>query len=79
MTDAQGRFSLKTMTADDSGAVVGHHVVRLTRQINQPQRNDQEPMPTLDRSLPKRCSDGSLTYEVGSGGTDQVNFELSAL
>ncbi|MEA1950547.1 MAG: hypothetical protein U9N87_04135 [Planctomycetota bacterium] len=74
LTDAQGRFTLRTVEPEQDGAVVGRHVVRLART----QKQD----PTDDRStprqflLPMKCRDGSLIFTVPAEGTSEANFDL---
>ena len=78
LTDAQGRFTLRTVDPEQDGAVVGTHVVRLSRKIE-----NQDP--TDDRStprqflLPEKCRDGSLIFTVPGEGTSEANFDLQSL
>lgn len=72
VTDADGRYVLRSMTTNSPGAAVGHHKVYIgpTGQS----ANDVAPVSQLQ--LPVVCSDGSLGCEVPSQGTTTANFDL---
>lgn len=78
MTDAQGRYTLRTVMPEADGAVVGRHVVSLARNnINADPKNDLSvPRQFL---LPEKCRDGSLSFSVPSGGSSEANFDLKPL
>lgn len=81
IADADGRYSLKTMVdLDEEGAVVGKHVVRLAipeeMRGGDPESDDDMPRGRPAIVLPKRAQDGSVEFEVPSGGTDQANFDF---
>ena len=78
VTDAEGRYTLRTVAPEEDGAVVGTHVVRLAQQTeNEDIKNDlSAPRSTL---LPEPCRDGRLTFPVPEGGTDAADFELLAI
>jgi hypothetical protein len=71
-TDAEGRFTLRTMDGHD-GAVVGPHKVRISVPVKAPGANPDAPTPN---KLPVRYSGDKtvLTFTVPEGGTDQANF-----
>jgi len=71
-TDADGRFTLRTMDTDRPGAVVGNHVVTLSTASQQSGPSDA--VIPAESLLPKSAGDGSLRFEVPAGGTDQANF-----
>jgi hypothetical protein len=77
ITDADGRFTLRTVEGDRPGAVVGKHRVEIT-----PRNTDDD----ADRrgkgaaaGVPAKYNRNSqLTFDVPRGGTDQANFALTA-
>ncbi|MBN2579255.1 MAG: hypothetical protein JXB10_09710 [Pirellulales bacterium] len=75
ITDAQGRFQLKVVASDQGGTVVGRHVVRLTAKALRQEPTDMA-TPAVKNPLPPQSLDGSLSFEVPPGGTDQANFNL---
>jgi hypothetical protein len=77
VTDADGRFELHTIEPRKSGAVVGSHVVRITPRGPDEAAGSDAVRPR-DNSLPPQADDGSLRFEVPSGGTDAANFMLTS-
>jgi hypothetical protein len=74
-TDADGRYSLKTVTEPPAdGAVVGTHVVTFRITTPQSLTTDEAVAPGI--MLPVRAVDGSLSFEVTPEGTDQADFDL---
>ena len=73
-TDAEGRFTLKTVDGRD-GAVIAKHVVRISPAID-PDATPDDPGKASKLVLPKSADNGSLTFVVPEGGTDQADFEL---
>lgn len=76
-TDAEGKYTLRTADTDAEGAVVGAHRVMISDMRTETDEDagaTKAPPPRF----PVRYSDGSLTFEVKPGGTDQANFELSS-
>jgi len=84
MTDANGRFVLKTDDGQD-GAVIGAHQVKIATldenvvgydpAVGSPDNTSTkrpriDPIPTDWRTL------GSHTFDVPAGGTDQANFDI---
>src|SRR5215213_7041646 len=73
ITDADGRYALRMVEGDASGAVVGKHRVEIT-----PRNTDDD----FDRrgkgavtGVPARYNRHSeLTFEVPAGGTDRADF-----
>jgi hypothetical protein len=75
ITDEQGRYQLRTIDSDLPGAVIGHHVVRLTaKELREKGKDDASPV--RKNPLPPQSLDGSLHFDVPAGGTDQANFDL---
>jgi hypothetical protein len=76
-TDAQGRYSLRTVVGDKTGAAVGKHKVSISLYRENPVNPDQ----AGKELVPPKYSDPSrteLTFDVPSGGTDKANFELKS-
>jgi hypothetical protein len=74
-TDADGRYSLKTVTEPPAdGAVVGRHVVTFRARAPQSLKTDEAVAPGV--MLPVRAVDGSLSFDVTSEGTDRADFKL---
>ena len=74
VTDSQGQFVLKTVNDDSPGAVSGKHIVRMV-----PANGANVPVErsiVSNMRLPRNAMDGSLTYVVPQGGTDEANFDL---
>jgi hypothetical protein len=78
ITDADGRYTLKTIEHKKAGAAIGRHVVRLARHqaIDPTKGPEQQMVQVARRPLPKQCRDGSLTFTVEPGGTDAADFDL---
>ncbi len=77
VTDNQGCFQLKTIDTNQPGAVVGHHVVRLTaKELRENSAGDAAP--AKKNPLPPQSLDGSLNFDVPPGGTEQANFDLKS-
>lgn len=87
VTDAEGRFSLKTIgERRANGAVVGKHRVTLSEGGIEGTNLDPYSDPTLSPQevasrlaqfrfkLPPAARDGTLTFEVPPGGTSEANF-----
>ena len=80
VTDAEGRFDLKTHQGN-YGAVVGPHVVSVSTYAAEPvdlQNSDEIRVLSKER-VPKRYrSPSELTIDVPSGGVDDASFELTS-
>ncbi|MDZ7617134.1 MAG: carboxypeptidase-like regulatory domain-containing protein [Patescibacteria group bacterium] len=76
-TDAQGRFSLRSVLDDSTGAVVGTHTVTITTAKAASTQDDAGSGMTGEMA-PERFRDGSVQFTVPPGGSDQANFELLA-
>jgi hypothetical protein len=74
-TDADGRYSLRTVTEPPAdGAVAGMHVVTFRARSPESLKTDEAVAPTV--MLPVRAVDGSLSFEVPPEGTDRADFNL---
>lgn len=71
-TDASGRYTLKRMAVDNSGAMVGMHRVMMTSMAPNPNANESTPLPR--ELVPPRLRDGSVVFEVPTEGTDSADF-----
>lgn len=79
ITDADGRFALKLVEGDGTGAVVGKHRVEIATRITDDPANDARPKTNPKAMIPAKYNKNSdLTYDVPSGGTDKANFELKS-
>jgi hypothetical protein len=78
VTDAEGRYTLRTVDPEEDGAVVGTHVVRLARQTEAMDIKNDHSAPR-STPLPEPCRDGSLTFTVPDEGTDAADFELQSI
>jgi hypothetical protein len=73
-TDAQGRFTLRTVD-DQDGAVVGPHKVRISIPVKAPGGNADAP--PIDKLPAKYSGDGSiLRFTVPKDGTKDANIDL---
>jgi hypothetical protein len=75
VSNADGRFQLKTFDGK-SGAVVGTHVVLLAVHDTRPSKSDRIVDSIIPSPLPPKAADGSIRFEVPSGGTDRANFDF---
>jgi len=76
VTDAQGRFTLRTIAKNRrSGAVVGKHSVVFSVPAEQAPDQDVSLPPKI--VLPERFTNGSIIFEVPPGGTNKADFALT--
>ncbi len=75
-TAADGRYSLRLVDPDAPGAIPGTHRVRIHMAL--PEDALREDSPASADRLPAGYRDGSLTFEVPSGGTDSADFHLTS-
>ena len=76
VTDESGNYTLVTVEPTEPGAVVGTHQVRFTLLEENPEDVRDDVGRPIKRRLPERYADGSLTWEVPSGGTARADFDL---
>lgn len=75
-TDAQGKFTLRTVAGDRSGAAVGKHKVAISLSKGE---NPKNPEAAQKDTIPAKYNAKSdLTFDVPSGGTDKANFDLQS-
>lgn len=73
-TDAQGRYTLKSVAGDKSGAAIGKHKVTISVAKSDP----KNPEGAVTDLLPAKYNTKSeLTFDVPSGGTDKADFALT--
>jgi hypothetical protein len=75
VTDGNGCFQLKTVDGK-AGAVVGKQAVYLTVPDTRPTVGDVAIGPPPVSPFPPKASDGSFTFDVPAGGSDQANFDF---
>jgi hypothetical protein len=75
-TDEQGRYALKPVGRDQSGAAPGSYRVSLTTAFLEAGARDDTPLPP--ERIPPKYRDGKLKYDVPENGTNEANFELKA-
>jgi hypothetical protein len=74
-TDAQGRYTLKTVNGDRAGAAIGKHKVT----ISQAKADPTNPEGIAKDIVPAKYNTKSdLTFDVPSGGTDNADFALKS-
>lgn len=73
-TDAQGRYTLRTVLDDKSGAAVGKHRVAISQYKAGDPKN---PESAGKETIPLRYNQNTeLTFDVPAGGTDKADFDL---
>ena len=75
LTDADGRFALRTVNPDLEGAVVGDHFVTLARKSAKSKVESDTSSP-VDRTIPQRYRTGEAVFTVPPEGSDAADFEL---
>ena len=73
-TDAQGRYSLKLIDDGQRGASIGKN--RVTLNESGAGAESDGAAARMQFKLPPSARDGTLQFEVPSGGTDAANFEF---
>lgn len=77
-TDAQGRFTLKVVGTNQSGAAIGKHRVVISKQEGGSGRSSDEGGVAAKETLPERYNGKSeLRLEVPAGGVSGHKFELT--
>jgi len=69
-TDQQGRFELRTVWPDALGAIPGEHRVTISYE-----NLSQQPP---DVVIPREFVEGTATFEVPTGGTDEAVIKLTS-
>jgi hypothetical protein len=82
-TDRDGRFTLKLMTVDRQGAIIGKHKVSITAYEGD---DGSVPSSAPDKNPFRKAlvpdeynANTKLTFDVPSGGTTEANFEIPAV
>lgn len=78
ITDAEGRYDLRTIKEDSVGAVIGSH--RIYISLDKGDSWDgatTQPKPEIDR-IPKKFSDGSTVVEIPAAGAADVDFDIAS-
>lgn len=77
ITDAEGRYELRTIKEDSVGAVIGSHHVYISLDKPEEEGASPPPKPKVDR-IPKKFSDGSTIVEIPSTGAADVDFDIAS-
>ena len=80
-TDKDGRFKLRVDILDRDGAVVGNHVVRVSKYSEakgtRPEEADAGSQSAKNVIPYKYNAESKLNFTVPAQGTDQANFDLA--
>jgi len=71
-TDQDGRYNLRLIAPDQSGAAVGEHTVTISAA-----KGGSDKEPAKGQKLPKSWYDGSKKFRVPPGGTNDANFKIT--
>lgn len=74
-TDEEGHFVLHSVGGEPTEEVAGKYRVSLTTAVAPLDATEHDPLPP--ERIPKHYRDGTLSFTVPEGGTDQANFELT--
>ena len=82
-TDENGRYSLRVMTTNAAGALVGRHKVSITAYAGDAEGESSAPTTTttlIRKALipPEYNAQTTLTFEVPSGGSTSADFNLKS-
>jgi hypothetical protein len=81
-TDASGRYSLRVVMDDKTGAVIGKHRVSISTVTEEDPSYDPPPgrfkRPLRDRLPARYNAKSQLEFEVTRGGTDKADFSLTS-
>lgn len=75
ITDADGRYQLRTFKEDLPGAVPGQHHVYIT--LASPAGQSESAPPVRSKKIPAKYCDGSTIVDVPSSGAAELNFDLA--
>jgi hypothetical protein len=75
-TDADGRYTLKLVEGGQRGAMVGNSRVTLNESGSGGESDGAAPR--MQFRLPPTARDGTMRFEVPTGGTESANFEFGA-
>lgn len=75
VTDSDGRYTLRTVTTDQPGAVPGQHEVRLSTPL--PASTSDEDLASAAKDpIPADFRNGKTEFTVPKEGTDKADFAL---
>jgi hypothetical protein len=75
-TDEQGRYTLRSLSDDRSGAPPGHYRVSLTTSVAEPPYREDVALPP--ERIPIQYRQGKLEFSVPESGTKDANFILKS-
>jgi len=76
-TDADGRFTLRVVGDERSGARVGPHMVSISAYTGAVPEPTEERVARIENLVPERYNtETTLRFEVPAGGTTEARFEL---
>lgn len=76
-TDAEGRFTLRIVGDDRTGALIGPHTVSISAYTGQIPEPTEERVAKVENKVPERYNtETALRFEVPAGGSSAANFEL---
>ncbi|HJZ53840.1 MAG TPA: carboxypeptidase-like regulatory domain-containing protein [Gemmataceae bacterium] len=82
VTDSDGRYTLKLIGKETSGAVVGKHKVRIEVYTDPGDSSDDRPRkwvkPAVQIPTKYNQDKAILEFEVPASGTDEANFDLKS-
>ena len=79
-TDEDGRYTLATTDAGETGAVVGPHTVMISTYQAEIDRTRDSSRVVRKEEIPARYLEpGALTFEVLPEGSDQADFALQSI
>src|SRR6478609_3425971 len=70
-TDQDGRYNLRLIAPDQSGAAVGEHTVTISAA-----KGGSDKEPAKGQKLSKAWYDGSKKFRAPAGGTSDANFKI---
>jgi hypothetical protein len=74
VTDADGKYKLRSMASGSAGVAVGEHKV----YIGPAGRAANDVAPCAPLELPNESRNGSLEFKVPAGGSASANFDLKS-
>jgi hypothetical protein len=79
ITDSDGRFTLKLVENDRTGAIVGKHRVEITSRQQADDATDSIQKSGRPKAVvpPKYNRESNLTFDVPGDGTTDANFDLT--
>jgi hypothetical protein len=80
ITDSDGRFTLKLVENDRTGAIVGKHRVEIASRQQADDATDSIQKSVRPKAVvpPKYNRESQLTFDVPGDGTTDANFDLTS-